>query len=110
MLPRQQYILNTLQTCISTCAETSSLVLQQSNANLLLRVSKLSRDCADLCQLTAAFVARESEHLVYVLRECAELCRTCADEQARHAATIAACKRAEDACRRAEDACRTAYH
>ncbi|MDF7814775.1 four-helix bundle copper-binding protein [Hymenobacter sp. YC55] len=110
MLPRQEYILATLQACVTACQQTNRLVAQQPDDNQLSRAARLSLDCADLCQLTAAFVVRDSEHLIYVLRECAELCRTCADEQARHAAIVATCRQGEQACRRAEDACRTAYH
>ncbi|MBO0357966.1 four-helix bundle copper-binding protein [Hymenobacter sp. BT186] len=110
MLPRQNYIIAVLQACVTACTEVSQLVLQEPDPTPYRRASSLSHDCADLCELTVRFVARESEHLVYILRECAELCRSCADEQARHAAHLAVCARTEQACRLAEDACRTAYH
>lgn len=110
MLPRQNCIIALLEACVVNCEETSQFVLQQPEPVPYQRASRLSRDCAELCQLTVNFMARESEHLVYILRECAELCRSCADEQAHHAAELAACRRCEQACRQAEDACRTAYH
>ena len=67
----------------------------------------LTRDCAHRCQLVAAFVARGSEHVKFLLRECAELGRICADGVTRLPHDY--CRRCTDACRQAEDACRTAY-
>jgi len=110
MLPRQNHIIAVLQAGVTACQETSQQVLQQTDPQHYTRVRRLCRDCAELCQLTANFVERESEHLVYILRECAELCRSCADEQAHHAAQLPVCQQGEQACRLAEDACRTAYH
>ena len=110
MLPRQEHILATLRACVTACQQANRFVTERPKADQLIRASRLSLDCADLCELTASFVTRDSEHLIYVLRECAELCRTCADEQARHANIEATFKQVEQACRLAEDACRTAYH
>lgn len=110
MLPRQAYVVSTLQSCAAVCQQILEIVLPSAYEELFGRANRLSEDCRDLCDLTAKFVERESEHLPYLLRECAELCRTCADTHARLAPELALFKASEQACRRAEDACRTAYH
>lgn len=107
MLPRQQHLLDALNTCAAACNECFISSLTGSLDKSLVRSIQLSRDCADLCQLVASFVARGSEHVQYLLRECAELCRVCADEVTQHPQSH--CRLCTDACRQAEDACRTAY-
>ncbi|TGE29405.1 four-helix bundle copper-binding protein [Hymenobacter metallicola] len=107
MLPRQQHLFNALNDCTATCNECYSANLTSSLAAGRVRSILLTRDCADLCQLVAAFVARGSEHVQFLLRECAELCRACADEATQYDDDCS--RRCTQACRQAEDACRTAY-
>ena len=106
MPPRQQQLLNALNACTVACNECFAGNLTVTGG-AAARSILLTRDCADLCQLVAAFVARGSEHVKFLLRECAELCRTCADEVTQLPHDY--CRRCTDACRQAEDACRTAY-
>ena len=107
MLPRQQHLLNALNACTAACNECFAGNLAAPDGATAARSILLTRDCADLCQLVAAFVARGSEHVKFLLRECAELCRACADEVTQLPHDY--CRRCTDACRQAEDACRTAY-
>lgn len=107
MLPRQQHLLNALNACTAACNECFASNLAAPGSAVSARSIQLTRDCADLCQLVAAFVARGSEHVKFLLRECAELCHTCADEVTQLPHDY--CRRCTDACRQAEDACRTAY-
>jgi len=107
MLPRQQHVLNALATCAAACDQCTTLGLTDRQLPAHLRSFRLSRDCADLCRLTAAFLAREAEHTPHLLRECAELCRACANactqfDTPQH-------RTCTEACRRGEDACRTAF-
>ncbi|WP_167856808.1 four-helix bundle copper-binding protein [Hymenobacter aquaticus] len=107
MLPRQQHVLDALYACFVACEAQATHGLNHPEAPALSRSVRLSRDCADLCRLSAAFVGRGSEHTAHMLRECAELCRVCADECTQF--SDEACRLCTDACRRAEDACRTAF-
>ncbi|MBF9239431.1 four-helix bundle copper-binding protein [Hymenobacter sp. BT683] len=107
MLPRQQHLFNALNACVAACNQCFTSSLAGAIDTSRVRSIQLSRDCADLCQLVAAFVARGSEHVQYLLRECAELCRACADEVTQYPQSH--CRHCTEACRQAEDACRTAY-
>ena len=104
MLPRQQHVLDALNACIVACEQ---LAIAGLDFPELQRGVRLSRDCADLCRLTGAFVVRQAEHTVHILRECAELCRSCADECTQFSTEAA--RSCTETCRRAEDACRTAF-
>ncbi|WP_310391889.1 four-helix bundle copper-binding protein [Hymenobacter sp.] len=107
MLPRQQHLLNALNACPAARNECFAGNLAAPDGAPAARSIQLTRDCADLCQLVAAFVARGSEHVKFLLRECAELCRACADEETQLPPDY--CRRCTDACRQADNACRTAY-
>ncbi|MBC6699403.1 four-helix bundle copper-binding protein [Hymenobacter sp. BT190] len=107
MLPRQQHALNTLAICAAACDQCTAFGLTETPPAHWLRSFRLSRDCADLCRLTAAFLAREAEHTSHLLRECAELCRACADECTQF--DTPQHRTCTEACRRGEDACRTAF-
>ncbi|QJX48969.1 four-helix bundle copper-binding protein [Hymenobacter taeanensis] len=104
MLPRQQHVLDALNSCLIACEHLALTGLELPE---LHRGVRLSRDCADLCRLTATFVMRQAEHTVHILRECAELCRSCADECTQFSNEAA--RTCTETCRRAEDACRTAF-
>ena len=109
MLPRQHHLLNALNACTAACHECfAGHVLGTATGETRVRSIQLTRDCADLCQLVAAFVARGPEHVQYLLRKCAELCRACADGDAQYSHDF--CRRCTEACRQAEDACRTACY
>jgi hypothetical protein len=104
LLPRQQHVLDALNACIAACEIQTVDGLDYPDTQ---RSMRLSRDCADLCRLAAAFVLRGAEHTPHILRECAELCRVCADESTQF--SYEAFRKCTDTCRRAEDACRTAF-
>lgn len=104
MLPRQQHVLNALATCAGICDQYAASALTDPAPAQYLRSYRLSRDCADVCRLTAAFVAREAEHTPLLLRACAELCQACATvcaqfDTIQHRLCAEACRRCEEACR-----------
>jgi len=96
-----------LTACVAACHECFAGSLAEPGAAALGRGIQLSRDCAELCQLVAGFVARGAEHTPYLLRAGAELCRACADEVTQYPYDYT--RRCAEAGRQAEDACRTAY-
>ena len=107
MLLRRQLLLDALRACVTACNEYFSGSLNGPAVSARVRGTRLSRDCADLRQLAAAFVSRSSEHMRFVLHECAELCRACADESSQY--SEARSRRCTEACRQAEDASCMAY-
>ena len=64
----------------------------------------LDMECADICSLAAASIARGDKHLNAICSLCADACQSCAKECAKHA--MDHCKRCAEACKRCADACR----
>jgi hypothetical protein len=68
----------------------------------------LDMDCAAVCQLAAAAIARGSDHAHAICRLCAEVCKACGDECSSHEAQH--CKTCADACHRCAVACLAMAH
>ncbi len=108
MHTQNQPLLAALYACISSCEHCATACLSEADVKMMARCIALDRDCADICALTARFLARGSEHGPHLLRECAEICKLCGDECEQHGAHMAHCRECAEACRRCEDACRAA--
>ena len=91
-------LLDALNTCIALCEHCATASLQEENVKMMVRCISLDRDCADICRLTAAFVARGSEHAPHMLNECADICKACGDECEKH--PMAYSQESAAACRR----------
>ena len=100
-----QSLLNALHACIAACEHCATACLGEQDVKMMARCIQLDRDCADICALTARFVARGSEHAAHLLKECAEICKACGDECAKHS-HMQHCQECADACKRCEAACR----
>jgi hypothetical protein len=66
---------------------------------------KLDRDCADICRLAAAYMARDSAFALSICQLCAQICDACGRECAKHEkdhcqACAAACRACAEACRK----------
>jgi Domain of Unknown Function (DUF326) len=105
MHQQNQNLLNALNACIAACEHCATSCLQEQNVQMMARCISLDRDCADICALTARFVARGSEHAQHLLRECAEICHACGVECAQHADHMEHCRLCAEACKRCEEAC-----
>jgi hypothetical protein len=53
---------------------------------MMARCIELDMDCAQICRLAAAYMARGSENAAELCRVCAQICRTCAEECKNHSA------------------------
>lgn len=104
MSQQNQTLRQALNDCVAACEMCASACLQEEDVQMMARCIQLDRDCADLCALTARYVARGSEHTQQILQVCADLCRACGDECARH--DMDHCQECAEACRRCEEACR----
>ena len=104
MSQQNQSLLLALAVCVAACEQCASACLQEGDVKMMVRCIQLDHDCADICALTARFVARGSEHAGHLLRECAEICRACGDECAQH--QMDHCQACAQACRQCEEACR----
>jgi hypothetical protein len=80
-----------------------TMCLQEEHVQMMVNCIQLNRDCADICTLTARFVARNSPHAPHVMRECIEICRACAEECSKHDEEH--CQKCAEKCQECADAC-----
>ena len=104
MHQQNQALLQALAACAAACEHCASACLQEEDMQMMVRCIQLDRDCADICTLTARFVARDSPHAPHVMRECIELCQKCHDECAKHQHDH--CQQCAQACQQCLEACR----
>lgn len=90
--------------CADACDHCSVACLDEDNVEKMARCISLDIDCASLCRLAAAFMARDSEWVATLCRTCAEVCDACADECGKHDHDH--CKQCAEACRRCAKTCR----
>lgn len=96
-------VLDALSRCIAACELCATACLHEDEVQMMVPCIRLDRDCADICRLTAAFIARGSDHAQHVLKECIEICRKCAEECGQHQHDH--CQQCAQACRACVEAC-----
>lgn len=101
---KNQSLLEALNNCAAACNHCATACLDEQDVKMLARCIKLDFDCADICLLTASFVARDSEHANHLLKECAEICEACAEECEKHT-HMEHCRKCAEACRHCAEAC-----
>ena len=91
--------------CHSICVETVVYCLGMGGDHAAPSHIKLLLDCADICQTSAGFMARDSAHHAMICEACAEICDRCADscEQLGDGGEM---RRCAEACRRCAAECR----
>lgn len=100
---QNESVLDALYRCISACELCATACLQEEDVPMMVPCIRLDRDCADICRLTAAFIARSSDHAKHVIKECIEICRKCAEECGQHKHDH--CQKCAAACRACAEAC-----
>lgn len=106
---KNQALLTALHNCVSECNHCITACLDEADLKMLSKCIKLDIDCAEICTLTAALIARGSEHGKHMLKECAEVCNACAEECEKHAKMgMEHCKTCAEACRNCAKACSAA--
>lgn len=98
-------LLKALNECIAECNHCYEACLNEEHVHMLARCIELDRDCAEICALTAGWVARGAEHHSALINLCAELCDACAEECEKHAHDH--CKKCAEACRKCSEECRS---
>lgn len=91
--------------CAIACDHCATACLQEPDPKPMARCIALDIDCADICRLAAAYMARGSEFAKDICAFCAKVCEECGAECAKHPmehcqACAAACRRCADECRR----------
>jgi hypothetical protein len=79
--------------------------MKEPDVASMARCIALDIDCAEICKLASAAMARGSEQVHAICAVCAEICEACGEECAKHQvdhcqACAAACKRCAQECRR----------
>jgi hypothetical protein len=102
----QQYrsCLEACYDCADACDRCAVACLAEPNVGKMERCVRLDMDCAQICRLAAAYMARDSEMADLIWEICAQVCDTCAEECSRHAAEH--CQRCAEACRHCAEECR----
>ncbi len=90
--------------CAMACNYCASACLQEDDVKMMARCIALDMDCAQICQLASAFMARGSDQIQAVCALCADICDACASECAQH--SMDHCQRCAEACRKCADECR----
>jgi hypothetical protein len=98
-------ILRVLADCAAECYRCFDACLENERTDELVRVLRLCRDCARICDTTASFIASNSEHAQHLAKECADICRSCAEACGNHKDQEHECKPCADICRQCEEAC-----
>ena len=70
-------VLKTVQNCEAVCENTLTAVLGMHNVHTRIHQIQLLRDCADICTLTAKYIARCSMFARYLANLCADICEIC---------------------------------
>ncbi|MHB1053060.1 MAG: four-helix bundle copper-binding protein [Thiobacillus sp.] len=90
--------------CAAACLQCASDCIDEEDPKSMARCIKLDLECADICRLAAASIARGDDNMKAVCSLCADACETCGTECAKH--PMDHCKRCAEACKRCAAACR----
>lgn len=82
--------------CAVACHTCSAACLQEDDVKAMARCIELDMDCAAMCQMAVALMARDSNFAKQACRLCAEMCRACGEECQKHEADH--CQRCAKAC------------
>jgi hypothetical protein len=90
--------------CAVACDHCAVACLAEADPKPMARCIALDIDCAAICRLAVAYMARGSEFAQAVCAACADVCEVCGQECARH--PMDHCRECAEACRRCADECR----
>lgn len=105
-MPHQTYqeCIDQCNACAVACHHCAVSCLSESNVKEMAECIRLDLDCAAICQLASAYMARGSRFAKEICGLCATICEACGAECERHSAQH--CKDCAQACRRCAQACR----
>lgn len=91
--------------CANACDHCATACLGEDNVAMMARCIALDLECADLCRLAAASMARDGEFARQICRLCADACEACGKECSEH--DHPHCRACAQACQACAEACRT---
>lgn len=90
--------------CATACNHCAASCLKEPDVKMMSKCIALDMDCAQMCTVAAAVMARGSEHYQEICKVCADICLSCGDECAKHDKTH--CKECAKACNHCAEECR----
>lgn len=105
-MPHQQFqdCIDQCNACAVACEHCAASCLSESNVQEMAECIRLDLDCAAICRLASAYMARGSRFAKDLCGLCATACEACGAECERH--SPAHCQECAQACRRCAQACR----
>jgi len=105
--PREPYdaAIDACLRCASACERCAAACLDEPDAGTMARCIALAADCAAICRVAAATLAREGEFSLPTCLLCAEVCEACSEECSRYPAGH--CRACAEACSACARACRS---
>ena len=85
--------------CAAACDHCAASCLMEQDVKMMARCIALDMDCAQICRMAAAYMARGSEFATAICAMCADVCDACGEECAKHQ-QMKHCQECADACRR----------
>jgi hypothetical protein len=104
MKNKNSELISTLAECAAACNHCSTACLEEKDVQKMVQCIRLDMDCAQICEVTAAFIARNSDQAKHLIKECAEICSKCAKECEKHS-DMEHCKVCADLCKKCEEMC-----
>lgn len=89
--------------CATACLQCAAACLEEDDPKSMARCIALDLECADICRLAAASIARGGDYMAAVCALCADVCESCAAECAKH--EMDHCQQCAQACQRCAEAC-----
>ena len=99
-----QCISKKLADCAAACEKCMDSCLFEDDLNMMVKCIRLDRDCAKICQLTASFIASDSQHAQHVIIACIVIWEQCAVECGNH--DDEHCQKCAQKCEECAEACR----
>ena len=106
-LEKTQKTIELLNNCAAACNQCTVACLNEAEVKMLTTCIQIELDCAEICRITASFLARGSAHAKHLLKECAEICNACAEECKKHS-HMEHCKVCAETCRVCAKECKNA--
>ena len=101
---QHQECIDACNACAVACNSCATACLHEDDVKMMARCVALDIDCAAICQLAAAAMARDSEFASVLCTACASICDACGDECGKH--DMAHCQKCAAACKACAKACR----
>ncbi len=78
-----EMLVKTIQNCEAACEHTMHHVMMTPDFEMRKKQMALLHDCADICMLTARYIARQSPFSKHMANLCAFVCDNCGRECAK---------------------------